>query len=133
MAAALVANQSLTEPTPDATIPVQIDDLTISCALRLPVIELSLREAYAFACPLPFENLAQQLAAQSVSSALELLHLNAPPTLENYPVQPQPPASIVLQEDALKKDALGQGQMPVTPLQMAVMAAAVVDDGNAPE
>jgi peptidoglycan glycosyltransferase len=133
MAAALVANQSLTELTPDATVPVQIDDLTVSCALRLPVMELSLRDAYAFACPLPFENLAQQLGVQAVTGALELLHLNEPPTLEGYTVQPPPAPPIQLQEDTLRKAVLGQGEMTVTPLQMAVMAAAVVNDGNAPE
>ena len=133
MAAALVANQSLADPTLDATIPVQIDDLMVSCALRLPVMELSLRDAYAFACPLPFENLAQQLGIQSITNALELMHLTVPPTIEGYTVQLQPTPSTLLQDDTIAKDALGQGQMTVTPLQMAVMVAAVVNDGNAPE
>jgi peptidoglycan glycosyltransferase len=133
MAAALVANQSLTDVIPHATAPVQIDNLFVSCALRLPVMELSLRDAYAFACPLPFETLAQELGMQPITNVLELMRLNAQPTLEGFAVQPQPTSWTAVQVDTLAKDALGQGQITVTPLQMAVMAAAVVNDGNAPQ
>jgi peptidoglycan glycosyltransferase len=131
MAAALVAGQSIDDMTPDATQPVQIDDLSVSCALRLPPLSLSLREAYAFACPLPFEHMARQLGVQPVEEVLELWHMNMPPTLEGFPAQPESITRI--QEDTLLKNALGQGPITVTPLQMAVMAAAVVNDGNAPE
>lgn len=133
MAAALVANLSLTDVTPNATTPARIDDLAVSCALRLPVMELSLRDAYAFACPLPFEILAQRLGVQPLTSTLELMRLNVQPALEGFPMQTPATSTAVIQADTLVKDALGQGQITVTPLQMAVLAAAVMNDGNAPQ
>ena len=131
MAAALVAKTSLTEGHPDGTAAVVLnDDIHVNCALRLPFDELSLRDAYAFACPAPFVDLAEQLGSQAVMQTLQTFHFDQPPTVVGYP---QPIAETVdLDNDTLTESALGQGNLTVMPLQMAVMAAAIVNDGNAP-
>jgi peptidoglycan glycosyltransferase len=133
MAAALVSSQSLTDLTSNATMPVQADNVAISCALRLPTMELSLRDAYAFACPLPFENLAIQLGVQPIVNTFELVRIYDPPVLQGFVAPAPQPLPTPLQPETLVKNALGQGDITVTPLQMAVLAAAIINDGNAPQ
>lgn len=137
MAAALVANQPLTASTFDATAPVRLEDVELTCALRLPLMELSLRDAYAFACPLPFVRLAEQLGDVPIHEAMSTFRFNDPPVLEGF-LPPAPVENIVPVQavqpgdDLLVKDILGQGNLTVSPFQMAVMAAAIINDGNAP-
>jgi peptidoglycan glycosyltransferase len=137
MAAAMVANQSPNTIITNVTRPVTTGDLELDCALRLPPLDLSLREAYAFACPYPFTELATTLGADKISETFHLFHLGEPFALPGFtPNQPennsQPLNRIIIDDENLRDAALGQGDLTVTPLQMAVMAAAVINDGDAP-
>lgn len=137
MAAALLANQPLTAALPNATRPVQIDDLELNCAVQLPAMELSLRDAYAFACPRPFADLAETLGGTTLENILATFRFNAPVVLQGFeaPVRGENPLAAItsLEANRLTESALGQGNLTVTPLQMAVMAAAIINDGNAPQ
>jgi peptidoglycan glycosyltransferase len=138
MAAALVTNQSLTREFSGATLPVRIEDIQATCALRLPLLSLTLREAYAFACPLPFARLTDQLGSQAVRQTFDTFRLTSPPVLENFTPDTGLTASAlsVIQADTppheLTAEALGQGSLTVSPLQMALMTAGIVNDGNMP-
>lgn len=141
MAAAFLINHSLDQPFPQATEPVALDQLNLACAVRLPEITLTLREAYTFACPQPFETLGQDLDAQTLQATIDTFRLNEQPTLPGFAPQPSTltptptsvPALSALTPEALSALVLGQGTMTVSPLNMAMMAAAIVNDGNTPQ
>jgi peptidoglycan glycosyltransferase len=139
MAAAFLVNHSLDEPFVQATAPVTLDQLSLDCAVRLPSISLTLREAYTFACPHPFESLAQDLDAETIQASIDTFRLNEQPTLPGFVPLPDPLTFLPTQSmaspatDDLARLALGQGTMTVSPLNMAMMAAAIVNDGNTPQ
>lgn len=137
MSAALLTEQTLNTPIDGATAPVQLNGLTLSCALPLPPASLSLRDAYAFACPSPFRDLTDSIGASTLMAAIETLHLDrSPALLEIFRTAaaglatptPTPAASL-----NLIAEGLGQGSITVSPLMMAMMASAIVNDGNAPQ
>ena len=133
MSAAILANVSLTENIRNATNPVQLDDIELSCALRLPFTQLSLRDAYGFACPRPFTQLVEQLGSQTMNTMIQTFQFNKQAELQGYSTEPPITQEITVEEDTLMDNALGQGELTVTPLDMAVMAAAIINDGNAPQ
>lgn len=139
IAAAVVDDMSLSDADEDATVPVTVDDLEISCAVRLRGVPLSLRESYGFACPKPFVELAEQLGENRFASALRTFHFGTQPTLPGYvaPTEatpaPESGTPVTTDGDNLIESAVGQGPQTISPLQMAMMAAAIVNDGNAPQ
>jgi penicillin-binding protein A len=139
MGAALLYGMPLDQPIAGAGRALAIDDATLTCAVRLPDIPLTLRESYAFACPSAFARLAADLGAPAVDATFQTFHLTEPLTLPGF-VAAQPgragtpiPSPATNVPNTLVKSAVGQGNLTVTPLGMAVLAAAIVNDGNAPQ
>lgn len=118
----------------DAATPLHMSDTTLRCAAELPPVSLSLREAYAFACPAAFARLALQLGSAEVRDAFETFSLYQPPTLPGYdapaPAQPTP---LDFRDLELRRSAVGQGRLTISPLEMASIAAGILNDGNAPQ
>jgi peptidoglycan glycosyltransferase len=138
IAAAMLTGASLDTPIEFATQPVHVANVELRCAAILPTKALTLREAYTFGCPNPFSQLARDLGAEGIDAIFHTFHLDSPPTLPGFVVQPTdgivtPPTNANLLPDTLISNALGQGEMTITPLEMATIAAAIVNDGNAPE
>jgi peptidoglycan glycosyltransferase len=136
MAAALVMEQPLDAPFEAATAPVQVADVELTCAVRLPPLALDLREAYAFACPAPFVDLTNQIGPVTFQAALDTFLFDQPLTLPGFVVEPEgnqtPLATpVIITSENLVENALGQGQLTINPLTMAVIASAIVNDGNA--
>jgi peptidoglycan glycosyltransferase len=137
IAAALLSNHPLDTPIANATRPVQIANVELRCAVYLAVRSLTLRESYAFGCPAPFAQLVNNLGLGTAQAAFDTFHLRDLPTLPGFVVQPpdaptQTP-QLLLTQGNLLADALGQGSLTVTPMGMAVIAGAIVNDGNAPQ
>src|SRR5690606_10378812 len=108
----------------DATAPVLLDDTELTCAVRLPPIALTLREAYGFGCPQPFAQLADDLGVETLRAVIETLHVEAQPALPGFelppPANPTPaPTEPIVTADELVEVALGQGGVTVNPLNMA--------------
>ncbi len=136
MAAAFLVNHSVDENFAQATSPVLLDNDQFTCAVRLPTMSLSLRESYGFACPHPFALLASELGAETVQATIDTFRLDQQPTLMDFETLPdaaETPQSTAENPDALLKIALGQGDLTVNPLNMAMIAAAIVNDGNTPQ
>ncbi len=135
MATSLVMGQRLDTPVEAATLPIHVAEVDISCAVRLPPLALDLRDAYAFACPAPFAAVADDIGVVTLQAALDTYLLDQPLTLPGFVVEPEgsPPPLITITPDNLVENALGQGQLTINPLTMAVMASAIVNDGNAPQ
>jgi peptidoglycan glycosyltransferase len=136
ISAAVLVGAPLETPMENATAPVTVDGVTLSCAFPLPEMAFSLREAYAFACPAPFVSLAQTLGVSTFEAALETFRLDQPPALPGFAPLPDlaaTPDPRTMSEADLVENALGQGSLTVSPLAMAVIAGGIVNDGNAPQ
>lgn len=137
MAAAFLVDHPIDDDIDQATDPVALADLQLSCAVRLPSMPLPLRDAYTFACPNAFKALALDLGAATVQATVDTFRLDKQPTLPGFvpdSTSATPtPAPVVLDADGLTRLALGQGSLTVSPLNMAMMAAAIVNDGNTPQ
>ncbi len=133
----LLAGQEVDQEFAEATAPVTLHDLTINCSVRLPPLALTLRDAYAFGCPAPFVQLAESDSPSFVNEALDMMRALEDYTLERAETraaatsEPLPP---IQPNGNLRLDnVLGQGQLTVNPLSMALLTAAIVNDGNAPQ
>ncbi|MBI1282312.1 MAG: hypothetical protein GC179_29570 [Anaerolineaceae bacterium] len=136
MAAALLANYPLDTRIDQADQSVKVGDVTINCVAKPPTDKLTLTQAYAFGCPYPFAKLVQELGFETIQSGFNTFDLNHPPTLTGYvtaPVNQETNTQTTLfGTDNFTDNALGQGSITVTPLEMAVITAAIFNDGNAP-
>lgn len=134
--AAFIANEPLNVVIEGAAETVQIDGIEISCAERPPSNRLTFSEAYAFACPAPFVDLFNRLGEETVQETIDLFQLGRDFTLPGFVPEPDPLASTPTADSSLHtplETALGQGSLTVSPLDIAVMTAAVINDGNAPQ
>lgn len=139
LAAALLEQQQLEMSVDAGAAPVNVDGVELTCAAPQPPSgPLTLLEAYALACPKPFVALAEARGEDFLRRGLTLFRFNSPPSLEDF----ARPAAVSLNGESslmsisahsLTEQALGQSTLTVTPLEMAVMAAAIVNDGNAPQ
>lgn len=139
MMGALLGAQPLDSEIENGSAPFDLNGLEITCAVRLPLMPLTLRDGYAFACPTPFVQLGEALGSTRLQSLFDQVQ-----SLNQYrllPIQPTPVATptpegvtpILTTEEELLANVLGQGDITVTPLMMAMIAGAVVNDGNAPQ
>ena len=115
-----------------------LDNLQLDCAVRLPPMTLTLREAYTFACPHPFAALAQDLGVETVQATIDTFRLDQAADadgLRRRDAADDADAHAARRSTRTiwRRLALGQGQMTVSPLNMAMMAAAIVNDGNTPQ
>lgn len=135
LAAAMLLNIPLDTLDEEATQPIALNDLNLSCAVRLPEIPLNLSEAYAFACPHAFADLVEPLGADVLESVFETFRLNETPLVSGFdtPIPPVEPPPLRVNDGNALETALGQGRLTVTPLTMALMAAGIVNDGNTPQ
>lgn len=137
MAAAVLADYPLDTISSNASRPVQVGKVELSCIQPPKADALTLKEAYVAGCPEPFVEMMGDLGLGTVEAIFNAFNLNHPPELPGYVVSPIPevavtPEVVNLSGDNLLEDALGQGRLTITPLEMATIAAAIVNEGNAP-
>lgn len=136
MAAGLLANYPIDTVIDLATQTVKVGDVSIRCVAQPPSNTLSLQEAYAYGCPYPFAKMVDDLGIETIQSGFKTFDLDNPPTLAGYVVQsstePSNTTHIFLGTNNFTENALGQGRITVSPLEMAVITSAIFNDGNAP-
>lgn len=133
LAAGMLLNVDVEAVIPDATAPVELGSEEIGCAVPLPPLELTLSEAYAFGCPAAFVQLGDSLGASAIQAVLDSFMLIEPPELmSSLTVTPSTGTASRLLSFEPSAETLGQGSVRVTPLMAALVAAAIVNDGNAP-
>ncbi len=141
MAAASLVDIPFDVPHENATLPLEIDGISLSCAVPLAPQALNLSEAYAYACPRPFSALAEQLGETLIDDIFDTFRLTQYPTLPGFtalatPISPTPtstPMRSVSDPNVFEAAALGQGEIVVSPLMMALITAGIANDGNAPQ
>ena len=122
---------------PDA--PVELEpDLRFECLFQPPGEEITLIEAFISGCPAPFVNYQATLTGDSYARIVETFSLEETSTLAGFPVPGAgaAAASVLVgaaESGALRsRDLLGQGDLTMTPLQMASIMSAMAGDGASP-
>lgn len=108
----------------------RLEDTNLPCARqpRLPIS--SLQDAFLWSCPGPYQVLGRQLGSHTLNNALADFGLLEAPAFE------LPTAALSLDGEPALPDpaltAIGQGNLTVSALQMALVAAAFADHGQMP-
>lgn len=108
----------------DSTAQVMVDGRALGCTRR--PAGPTLAEAVAVACPAPLADLGQALGAEALQAAFHRWGLDASPLLEI------PTEAGEARVTDLSLAAVGQDVLTVTPLHVALMAAALGNEGVMP-
>lgn len=111
--------------------PITLNRLTLTCA-HTDASPATLAEAYAQACPAPFADLAAQLTAGDLISITQKWKLDVPPALEIRTSAALTPTFDLSTTLALQSYALGQGELTLSPLRLAQVAATIGNNGFMP-
>jgi cell division protein FtsW (lipid II flippase) len=127
----------LAAPTSHPTATLLVNGTSVGCSAldhlqADPSGSYALADAYAAACPAPFTDLGAQLEAAGIEKAVERWVLTTPPTLEIPTAAAKWDAGALSTTAAQRAEAIGQGQLTVSPLQMALVASALVNAGTMP-
>lgn len=135
IATALLTGQPMEQIIEDATARVDVGGSQLGCAIPFPPGRaLTLRESFIFACPASFVQLVNTLGPDAIQAAFDTFIPEDRATLPGFAAPPARPTLILTDRDSIMlEEALGQGTQTVSPLEMAMMAAAIINDGNAPQ
>jgi penicillin-binding protein A len=118
----------LNETFPSATAEVSLGNLTLNCLTPPSAGAPTLAQAFQEGCPRPFATLGEQLGVRALDQLfadfrlLEAPAIGIPTAAANYALQPS--------ETALA--AIGQSQLTITPLHLALITAALARQGEMP-
>ncbi len=134
LAEALERGVMLTETLSQPDRPVSLDRLTLHClrSARNDASPITLADAYAQACPAPFAALATTLTSTDLLSLTQRWKLDQPPALALRTSAAPTPTLDLSTTLALQSYALGQSQLTVSPLHMALVAATIGNNGFMP-
>jgi peptidoglycan glycosyltransferase len=113
---------------PDVTRAVSVDGVTVGCSVA-PEEPYTLGTAFAAACPALVGSLGEQLGAEGLAAAFERWRLTTPPELEIATEAPDWHREGVASPWS---EAIGQGELTLSPLQVALVAATLGNDGEMP-
>jgi len=120
----------LAAPTANATATVSVDGVLLGCSETLSEPH-TLAGAYGAACPAPFADLGERLGAAGLEQAIERWSLTiTPPPLEIPTEAADWSADTLSTTTTLRQEAIGQGELTVSPLQMALVAATLANRGT---
>lgn len=124
---AIALTQTLQQPDR----PLTLNGLTLTCTRQGQINTLA--EAYANGCPAPFADLGATLGEAQLISITQHWKLDEPPALE-IRTSAVPTLTFDLSTtEALQAYAVGQGELTVSPLHMALVAATIGDLGVMPK
>jgi len=122
---------SLSTPADNPTAMISLNGTEIGCN---PTAEApaTLAEVYAAACPAPVAALGEQMGLSRLREAVERWALTTPPRLEIPTEAADWRPEAISTTAALRAEAIGQGRLTVTPLQMALLAGTLANEGTMP-
>lgn len=106
-----------------------VDGALLPCGVE-PMNVTTLAEAYVSACPGPFQQVAERIGKDHLVSGLQDFGLLDAPNF-TLPAEAAN-AEVITSSDVPGTLGLGQGDLTVSPLQMALVAAAYSDNGRMP-
>jgi len=127
---------TLSAPTVNATATIPVNGTLLGC--NEPDLEpRTLAQAYGGACPAPFADLGEQLGVAGLEAAIEHWALTTTPPWLEIPTEADDWAEWASQNratlsntPALRSEAIGQGQLTVSPLQMALATSTLANRGK---
>ncbi len=122
---------ALTAPASNATATLTVNGALLGCSAASSEPH-TLADAYAAACPAPFADLGKRLGTTGLKEAVERWALTTPPPLEIPAEAADWNAETLSTTTALRNEAIGQGRLTVSPLQMALMAGTLANEGKKP-
>jgi peptidoglycan glycosyltransferase len=117
-------------PYPGLTKPIAVNGVRLRCGPGSSVPE-TLSDAYKRGCPAPIADLGESLGPDGLLDAVERWDLTIPPALEIPAVASDWTAVGEAPEDVLA-ETLGQGELVVSPLQVALVVATLGAGGEVP-
>jgi penicillin-binding protein A len=138
MANALLNNIPLETIFEDGAKPVPITEVRLTCTSAPPQSELTLEDAYLYGCPAPFAAMASPDRLEDIKKTFDLFYSHSPIMPLDFITETQEeveltPEFIAETEIFTIEDVLGQGDRTLTPIQLAVITASLINDGNAPQ
>lgn len=122
----------LSQVAPDFSTAVSINDERLSCLKAIEKDQpLDFAHAMRLGCPGPLIDLAERLEALGLSEAVSAFGLSEAPSIRTI-VAPSAAALPPAAGEELQREAIGQGQLMVTPLQIARAMAALTEGGIVP-
>jgi peptidoglycan glycosyltransferase len=119
----------LTDTVSSANAPVQVGNIVLRCAV--PPAAETLAAAFAAGCPTPFATLADRFNAQDLVTAIRPWKLDVAPDHFELPVHTSVFTSTTFSTtQAIRDVVLGQGELTVSPLQMATIAGVIANGGR---
>lgn len=116
--------------TPDAEALLPVNGMLFGCSG--PISQpYTLARAYAAACPAPFADLGERLGAAGLHDGIARWSLTTAPSL-TIPTAAIETDRWLSQTLSLQDEAIGQGKLTVSPLQMALVAGTLANHGNMP-
>ena len=122
---------TLSAPAADAPARLTINGFELGCG-AVPSPPYTLATAYAAACPAPFADLGARLGAAALEKMVERWALTTPPPLEMPAEAADWSAETLSSTAALAAEAIGQGTLTMSPLQAALMAGTLANEGEMP-
>ncbi|MDY6875970.1 MAG: FtsW/RodA/SpoVE family cell cycle protein [Chloroflexota bacterium] len=122
---------SLSTPITNATATLSVNGARLGCSTALSE-PYTLADAYAAACPAPFADLGERLGATGLVEMVDHWTLTTPPSLEIPTEAADWNAKVLSTTAAVRAEAIGQGRLTVSPLQMALVAGALANEGQMP-
>lgn len=111
----------------------KIGDITVRCANHPGIITFDLLHAAAYGCNITFAQLSLRLGSDSVIEYARRFGIGLLPGLEIPSQAGQLAGEPSLSPEALALTSFGQGEVLVSPLQMALVAATVANEGRMPK
>lgn len=115
----------------DLTVSVAVDGSRLSCVSVRAGAPATLASAMGYSCPAPFLGLAEALGVDALADGLAALGLLESPDLP-LPLAASTPPELEGAGDRLEAEAVGQGEMTLSPLQLAWAVAGIANEGELP-
>jgi peptidoglycan glycosyltransferase len=110
----------------------QFGDVLVRCATHPGLVEMDLLHAAAYGCNVAFARLSLRLGGERLENYAGRFGIGLAPGLEIPAQSGQLRGSDPWNDEALVLASLGQGEVLVSPLQMALVAAAIANEGAMP-
>lgn len=115
-----------TFPTPTRT--VAVNGAQLGCRVDPRLASLTLQESLLFGCPGPIAALGDELGAETLRRGLAEFGLTMAPALDI----PTAAGTEAAGSETVEQIAIGQGKLTISPLQLALVTAAIARGGLAP-
>jgi len=131
----LIAGRTLDEAlalSDGLVAPVVLDEVILTCVQSPAADALTPTQALLTGCPAGFEAMISVLGETATRDLLALFGATQHTELTGFSLRASSNASESVSSDWIN-DALGQGRLQLSPLDMAVITAAIANDGNTPQ